>query len=55
MNDIKIEKAIFNASSQNMIEILVPSHRVLINDELKTKIEGIEKKEFLIKLEKNDK
>lgn len=54
MNDGKIEKAIFNASCQNMLEILVPSHRVLINSDLKTKIEGIEKKEFLIELEKND-
>lgn len=57
---IKIEneksyRAVGNANSQNMIALLVPCHRVISSDgELGEYNGGVEKKEFLLKLE-NDK
>ena len=58
---IKIEnekafRAVANANGQNMISILVPCHRVIANNgNLGGYTGGLEKKEFLLKLEKNDK
>jgi O-6-methylguanine DNA methyltransferase len=51
----KAYRAVANANSQNMIDILVPCHRVISNDgTLGGYSGGIEKKEFLLKLEQND-
>lgn len=58
---IKIEnekafRAVANANAQNMIAILVPCHRVISsNGKLNGYNGGVEKKEFLLKLETNDK
>jgi len=56
INEEKAIQEVSSATAQNMIALLVPSHRVVSNS---TMIEnyngGIEKKEFLLKLEKNDK
>jgi O-6-methylguanine DNA methyltransferase len=52
---VSYKEHIANANSQNMIAILVPCHRVISNDgKLINYIGGVEKKEFLLKLEKND-
>lgn len=52
----KAFRAVANANGQNMIAILVPCHRVIANNgKLSGYIGGVEKKEFLLKLEKNDK
>lgn len=52
----KAFRAVANANGQNMIAILVPCHRVIAsNGKLSGYTGGVEKKEFLLKLEKNDK
>ena len=52
---VSYKEHIANANSQNMIAILVPCHRVISNDgKLINYNGGVEKKEFLLKLEKND-
>jgi methylated-DNA-[protein]-cysteine S-methyltransferase len=52
----KAFRAIANANGQNMISIIVPCHRVIASDgKLSGYTGGVEKKEFLLKLEKNDK
>lgn len=52
---VSYKEHIANANSQNMIAILVPCHRVVSNDgKLINYNGGVEKKEFLLKLEKND-
>ena len=52
----KAFRAVANANGQNMIAILVPCHRVIANNgKLSGYTGGVEKKEFLLKLEKNDK
>ena len=52
----KAHRAVANANGQNMIDILIPCHRVISsNKKLGGYTGGIEKKEFLLKLEKNDK
>lgn len=54
INNPKAYRAVANANSQNMIEILVPCHRVIQqNGKLGGYSGGIEKKEFLLQLEKN--
>lgn len=51
----KASRAVENANLQNMIAILVPCHRVISsNEDLGEYNSGVEKKEFLLKLEKND-
>ena len=53
---VSYKEHIANANSQNMIAILVPCHRVISNDgKLINYNGGVEKKEFLLKLEQNDK
>ena len=50
---VSYKEHIANANSQNMIAILVPCHRVISNDgKLINYNGGVEKKEFLLKLEK---
>lgn len=50
----KANRAVANASSQNMLNILVPCHRVISsNTEINGYNGGIEKKEFLIDMERN--
>lgn len=50
---VSYKEHIANANSQNMIAILVPCHRVVSNDgKLINYNGGVEKKEFLLKLEK---
>ncbi|BAK74133.1 methylated-DNA--[protein]-cysteine S-methyltransferase [Arcobacter sp. L] len=49
LEDEKLSKAVSNATLQNMIDILVPSFRVIL-DEVKFSID--EKNNFLLKLEK---
>ena len=52
----KAHRAVANANAQNMIAILVPCHRVISSDgKLRGYNGGVEKKEFLLKLEQNDK
>lgn len=52
----KAFRAVANANGQNMIDILVPCHRVIANNgKLSGYTGGVEKKEFLLKLEQNDK
>uniref|UniRef100_UPI0040481F63 methylated-DNA--[protein]-cysteine S-methyltransferase n=1 Tax=Aliarcobacter sp. TaxID=2321116 RepID=UPI0040481F63 len=53
----KAHRAVANANAQNMISILVPCHRVIASDgSLSGYNGGVEKKEFLLKLESiNDK
>ena len=52
----KASRAVANANGQNMIDILIPCHRVISsNKKLGGYTGGIEKKGFLLKLEKNDK
>lgn len=53
----KAHRAVANANAQNMISILVPCHRVIANNgNLSGYNGGVEKKEFLLKLESiNDK
>jgi methylated-DNA-[protein]-cysteine S-methyltransferase len=51
----KAYRAVANANSQNMIDILVPCHRVISHDgTLGGYNGGLDKKEFLLKLEQND-
>lgn len=48
----KAYRAVANANAQNMIEILVPCHRVIQeNGQLGGYSSGIEKKKFLLDLE----
>lgn len=55
INQEKAYRAVGNANGQNMIAILVPCHRVIsTNGEIGGYSSGVEKKEFLLKLE-NDK
>jgi O-6-methylguanine DNA methyltransferase len=50
----KAYRAVANANSQNMIEILVPCHRVIQeNKTLGGYSSGVEKKRFLLNLEQN--
>ena len=50
---VSYKEHIANANSQNMIAILVPCHRVISNNgKLINYNGGVEKKEFLLKLEK---
>lgn len=51
IEDEKLSKAIENATLQNMLNILVPSHRVILNE---AKFLDEEKNDFLLKLEQND-
>ena len=52
----KAFRAVANTNVQNMIAILVPCHRVISsNGKLNGYNGGVEKKEFLLKLETNDK
>ena len=52
----KAYRAVANANGQNMIDILIPCHRVISNDKtLGGYNGGIEKKEYLLNLEQNDK
>jgi methylated-DNA-[protein]-cysteine S-methyltransferase len=56
INEEKAIKEVSSATAQNMIALLVPSHRAISNDNMTENYNGgIEKKEFLLKLEKNDK
>ena len=51
----KAFRAVANANGQNMIDIIVPCHRVIANNgKLSGYTGGVEKKEFLLKLEQND-
>ena len=51
----KAHRAVANANAQNMIAILVPCHRVIAsNGKLSGYNGGVEKKEFLLKLESNN-
>ena len=53
---ISYKEHITNANAQNMIAILVPCHRVISSDGKPLNYNGgVEKKEFLLKLEQNDK
>jgi len=50
----KATRAVANANGKNPIAILIPCHRVIAsNGELGGYSGGIEKKEFLLALEKN--
>ena len=52
----KAYRAVANANGQNMIDILIPCHRVISSNEtLGGYNGGIEKKEYLLNLEQNDK
>lgn len=52
----KAYRAVANANGQNMIDILIPCHRVISSNEtLGGYNGGIEKKEYLLNLERNDK
>lgn len=56
INNPKAYRAVANANAQNMIEILVPCHRVIQeNGKLGGYSSGIEKKEFLLNLEQSTK
>jgi O-6-methylguanine DNA methyltransferase len=56
INNAKAYRAVANANAQNMIEILVPCHRVIQeNGKLGGYSSGIERKEFLLKLEQSRK
>ena len=51
----KAHRAVANANAQNMIAILVPCHRVIASSgKLSGYNGGVEKKEFLLKLESNN-
>ena len=51
----KAFRAVANANGQNMIDIIVPCHRVIANNgKLSGYTGGVEIKEFLLKLEQND-
>ncbi|MDN5108313.1 methylated-DNA--[protein]-cysteine S-methyltransferase [Aliarcobacter butzleri] len=52
----KAFRAVANANGKNNLNIIVPCHRVISNNgEIGGYTGGIEKKEFLLKLEQNDK
>jgi methylated-DNA-[protein]-cysteine S-methyltransferase len=56
INEEKAIQEVNSATAQNMIALLVPSHRAVSNNNMIENYNGgIEKKEFLLKLEKNDK
>lgn len=56
INKPKAYRAVANANSQNMLEILVPCHRVIHeNGQLGGYSSGVEKKEFLLTLEQTHK
>lgn len=56
INNPKAYRAVANANAQNMIEILVPCHRVIQeNGKLGGYSSGIERKEFLLNLEQSNK
>jgi methylated-DNA-[protein]-cysteine S-methyltransferase len=56
INEEKAIQEVNSATAQNMIALLIPSHRAVSNDNMIENYNGgIEKKEFLLKLEKNDK
>ncbi|WP_419770923.1 MAG: methylated-DNA--[protein]-cysteine S-methyltransferase [Candidatus Marinarcus sp.] len=55
INHAKAYRAVANANSQNMIAILVPCHRVINkNGQMGGYSGGIDKKEFLLHLERNN-
>ncbi|MDN5079658.1 methylated-DNA--[protein]-cysteine S-methyltransferase [Aliarcobacter butzleri] len=52
----KAFRAVANANGKNNLSIIVPCHRVISNNgEIGGYTGGVEKKEFLLKLEQNDK
>lgn len=55
INNPKAYRAVANANAQNMIEILVPCHRVIQdNGQLGGYSSGIERKKFLLNLEQSN-
>jgi methylated-DNA-[protein]-cysteine S-methyltransferase len=55
IQNLKAHRAVANANAQNMIAILVPCHRVISSDgKLNGYNGGVEKKEFLLKLESSN-
>ena len=55
INNIKAVRAVANANRNNLISIIVPCHRVIgKNGKLTGYAGGIEKKEYLLKLEKSN-
>ena len=56
LGDVKAIRAVASANGKNPLWIVVPCHRVISNNrEIGGYTGGVEKKEFLLKLEQNDK